>query len=243
MKWTCTTRRRALLLLALVAPFGLVLAGLESADAQFPKGPPRGPGMPGIPKPPTGPNMPGPPGMPGMPGTPGLPDIQIHEWRCSKCRAVVATTTTSTPPNLSSCPRCGVKFVNGGNWGLSPPPNLPPPGGQPPSNPPPGGPPNDFVPPAQQPPPAAAPPAADPPPARLPDNPAPQPNDERAQQHVCSWCGQGTPGSSYCGGCKIKLGVIAIVCTFVLLGVAIAPVTVVMWYCLGRGTSKKPRGR
>jgi hypothetical protein len=183
-----------------------------------------------------------PPGGPGNPPFgPGAGGIQ-HEWRCSKCKAVIATTSSPFPPNIQSCPRCGVNFINGGKWGINPPPNFPgsggppaggppaggPPGGVPPGNapppgPPPGGPPNEFVPPpanpAPQAPPANAPPAAA--------------NDE-APRHQCHWCSAAvTPGTSYCTGCTLKIGGIVVIGAFMLLAVTLVPVGLVLWYTLG----------
>ena len=112
MNGTRAVRRRVGILLAMLLPVFIVLYGMNSVDAQFPKG--------GGFKPPVMPKMPGAgPNVPKMPG--GGPNL-VFDWRCSKCGNVVATTNSGLRPNIDSCPRCGVHFINGGKGALTPPP-------------------------------------------------------------------------------------------------------------------------
>ena len=80
MGWSRSRRRRAGLLAALVLPMLILLQGLGSVDAQFPK-PPGGFNPPG-----------GGLNPPGGGKSPFGPKTTVYEWRCSKCGAVVATT-------------------------------------------------------------------------------------------------------------------------------------------------------
>lgn len=75
-------------------------------------------GATGMPRPPgfTPPNFPQPPNF----GQPRWETV----WQCGKCRSELARGETK--PNLSSCPRCGVRFSDGGGGGgfgfFNPPP-------------------------------------------------------------------------------------------------------------------------
>lgn len=264
MRWTISRRRRMGIVAALVLPLGILLQGLSQVDAQFPKGG-------GIPQPPVPPgfNPPGqnPPGFnppgPGFnpPGGPKQPfgANKTYEWRCSKCKAVIATTNSPFSPGVSDCPRCGVHFINGGGGkgGLLPPANLPmnngppagamppngpPAGAQPPNGPPPGfqppnGPGAGFQPPAGPPvgfaPPAdAAPPNA--PPADV-QPPAAVP-DNPAAANDCKWCnGAAAEGSRYCTGCKLKLGGVLLAGMILVLGVVLIPVALIGWFLVRSG--------
>jgi hypothetical protein len=136
---------------ALTLPLGLILfLGASQAQGQF-----GGPKPGGFPNPPGGINPPGgmmPPG--GMPpggikppggmvppggmqppgglnppnfGNPGG-QIFVQVWRCSKCGHTWDKNGSITPP--SNCPKCGVRFINGGpDLGNPNPPAVNPPGG------------------------------------------------------------------------------------------------------------------
>jgi hypothetical protein len=156
MRLTTLSRRRAAILVALLLPMLVLLHGLAPAGAQFPPPkPPFGPNGPGGFNPPQGSKPPFGPNAPSGPNKPGGSKI-VYDWRCSNCRAIVATTTSPFRPGVASCPQCGVRFVNGGKSMLTPPPNLPGPGPAPPAGP---MAPNPGGPPAGGPPMGAPPPA------------------------------------------------------------------------------------
>jgi hypothetical protein len=76
-----------------------------------------------------GPNING-----GMPQPPRIPPPPVFEtvWTCSKCNAELGRG--GAQPNLASCPRCGVRFINGMPSRQEVPVNNPPPGNPAPSN-------------------------------------------------------------------------------------------------------------
>jgi hypothetical protein len=233
-------RRRVGILLALLVPALILLYGLGSAEAQFPR-PPGMPGMPKPPQPPLGPKMPGGPFGPNKPFGPNI----VFDWRCSKCGAIVATTNSPLRPGIANCPSCGVRFLNGGGGSfLRPPPNLPPdsppPGNMPPGNGPPG---NLPPPPPMQPPPVQPqPPPAPPPPADVPANPvvAPPadpapPLDAAPAAGTCQWCNRiVSPGSRVCGRCML-IAVGAVVGVTLILAIVTAVATLTAFLCLRKG--------
>ncbi len=215
--------RRVGILLALLIPGLILLHGLGSADAQFRPRPPIGPRPPFGPKGPTGPRR------------------IVYDWRCRKCGALVATTTSPFSPGVANCPNCGVRFSNGGN-NFTPPPNLPPantpPGNMPPPNMPPNMPPGN-IPPGNMPPPNMPPPNMPPanmppanmppanmPPANAPANPVVAPPADPAAlappaAASCQWCsGEVSPGNRYCWRCKLVGGGLALGGTLVVVVVA-----------------------
>lgn len=243
-------RRRVGVLLALLVPVLILLHGLGSVEAQFPKPPGGGP------NPPFGPKGLGPRGPLG-------PKKIVYDWRCSNCRTIIATTTTPFSPGVASCPNCGVRFINGGKHFLNPPANMPPPGNMPPGNTPPGNfpppgnappgnmPPGNFPPPGNAPPgnappgnfappdmpPANMPPAQPPvqPPVDAPVNPVVAPPADpaalgapAAAAATCQWCnGEVSPGSQYCWRCKLVAGGVAIGGTLVVVvGAAVCAIVV-----------------
>lgn len=72
-------------------------------------------GQPNFPQPPNfgRPDIPRPPGF-GGPNRPGMPRWETV-WQCGKCKAELARGDAR--PSISSCPRCGVRFVDGGGAG------------------------------------------------------------------------------------------------------------------------------
>jgi hypothetical protein len=269
MRSTTSRRRRIGIVVAVLLPLGILVQGLSQVDAQFPKGggAPQPPVPPGFNPPgqnPPGFNPPGPGGNP--PKGPKQPfgGKMTYEWRCSKCKAVIATTNTPFNPGVSDCPRCGVHFINGGGGkgGLMPPPNLPmngnngpggaappngngPPAGfQPPNGPAPGfqpnPPPAGFQPPAGPPLGAAPPnaPPADVAPPNAPLAPVAAPDNAAVQvaANDCQWCSGAVAGDSrYCTGCKLKMGGVVLGGTIVVLGLVIIPVGLLGWFLLRSG--------
>jgi hypothetical protein len=246
--------RRVGIVVALLLPLLILLQSMGPADAQFPQppGPPIGQ-PPGMPRPPFGPM--GPPIGPKMPGgpigpkMPGGPLKIVHDWRCSNCKNIIATTTTPLPPNIDTCPRCGVRFINGGKAFLNPPPTLPQPGMPQPGMPQPGMPqpgmPQPGLPPEFAPPPVQ-PPMPQPPPAPLPANPVGAPPADPVAllppalpappAAQCRWCsGDVTPGNSYCFKCKM-MGVGVVVGGTVVMVAAAAFCAVVVFALMRSGT-------
>src|SRR5437764_596322 len=110
--------------MGLIAMFALCLL-LDPAQAQIggPRpgfGPPIPPRPPGIPGGPGVPQIPGGPGMPSGPPMPGIPTFE-HVWTCGKCgKELGRGKSLLEKPNYTSCPFCGVHFVNGGGFGVGP---------------------------------------------------------------------------------------------------------------------------
>jgi hypothetical protein len=258
MRWTISRRRQVGIVVAVFVPLAILLQGLSQVGAQFPKGG-------GMPQPPVGPKPPG-QNAPGFkpPIGPKQPfgGKATYEWRCSKCKAVVATTNTPFNPGVSDCPRCGVHFINGGagKGGLLAPPNLPknnepPPGGATPNGPPagfqpPNGPAPGFQPPNDppagfQPPVGIGPPNAPPAEFAAPNGLAPDalqpvaaPDDLAVPvgANDCRWCGGAAPaGNRYCSGCKLKMGGALLAGTIVVLGVVMIPVVLIGWFLVRSG--------
>lgn len=155
-KWLNNGIRMAVLLVCVSAVgVGISRGQFKPPNGGVPPMPPQPPPFqpPKMPQPPFGPNGPGmqPPKMPGPP---------VLSWSCSKCRAVLGTG--NFPPNLQTCPNCGVRLINGG---IGAPPNNPPVMNPPINNPPVIQPPNFNPPPVINPP---GPPNVNPPPATDP---------------------------------------------------------------------------
>ena len=124
---SCTGVRIALLGAFALLAVGLTFSEVRSQPPGFP-----GPKRPNFPGPPTmpGPSFPGGGPNAGFPSGPpgGLGGGFVDVYSCGKCKRELGR---GTKPNLSSCPYCGVRFLNGGGGG-SPPPggfSSPPPSG------------------------------------------------------------------------------------------------------------------
>jgi hypothetical protein len=69
---------------------------------------------PNFPQSPTIPNFPAPPTIPSMPNIPRGPQFETV-WSCGKCNAELGRGNSK--PSFDSCPKCGVRFINGGGGG------------------------------------------------------------------------------------------------------------------------------
>ena len=116
---------RAGVRIAIVGIFTVLATVFAVSDARSQPRPggitgvPRPPSLPSPPKFPSPPTFPTPPTFtpPSFPAPPTIPRGPSFEtvWTCGKCKAELGRGNSK--PSFDACPRCGVRFINGGGGG------------------------------------------------------------------------------------------------------------------------------